>query len=211
MIKEKLKNIISQGEGLTIEFKKAKNDLPTNLFETVCAFLNKQGGEIILGISDDKEIVGINPDKAELLTKQIANLSNNPQKLFPSFLLEPKIIEYKEKTLIYIFVPISSQVHKTANKIYDRSTDGDFVLNSDVQIKQLYIRKSNDYSENKIYPFLFENDFADGVVERVRKIIRIYRPNHPWNQLNDKEFFKVAGLYRKDFASGKEGFIPNTI
>jgi len=55
MTEKKINKIISQGEGLTIEFKKATNDLPTNLFETVCAFLNKQGGEIILGISDDKK------------------------------------------------------------------------------------------------------------------------------------------------------------
>ncbi|MCK5775354.1 MAG: ATP-binding protein, partial [Bacteroidales bacterium] len=37
-----------------VEFKKAKNKLPSNLFETICAFLNKSGGEIILGVDDNK-------------------------------------------------------------------------------------------------------------------------------------------------------------
>ena len=32
---------ISEGEGLTTEFKTAKEYLPDNLFETVCAFLNR--------------------------------------------------------------------------------------------------------------------------------------------------------------------------
>lgn len=41
----KIKNIINQGEGLTIEFKKAKDKLPQNLFETVCAFLNRNVGQ----------------------------------------------------------------------------------------------------------------------------------------------------------------------
>ncbi len=211
MIPKKLQNIISQGEGLKIEFKKAKNKLPINLFETVCAFLNKSGGEIILGVDDDKNIIGVDNNSVEQLSKEIANLSNNAQKLFPTFLLEPHIIEYRGKKLIYIFVPISSQVHKTANKIYDRSVDGDFVLTSDAQIKQLYIRKSTEYSENRIYPFLYESDFADGIVNRVRKIIKIYRPNHPWNELTNDEFYKTAGLYRKDMASGEEGFTMSAL
>jgi len=211
MSTNKLKNIINKGEGLTIEFKKAKKELPKNLFETVCAFLNKKGGEIILGVSDSGIVEGIDNEKAELFVKQIINLSNNPQKLFPSFLLEPKIIEFNGKTLIYIFVPISSQVHKTANKIYDRGDDGDFILKTDAQIKQIYNRKSTEYSENKIYPFLTESDFADGIVERVRKIIRIYRPNHPWNELSDKDFYKTAGLYRKDMVTGKEGFTMSAL
>jgi len=82
---KKLQQIISQGEGLKIEFKKAKNKLPNNLFETVCAFLNKSGGEIILGVDDEKNVEGINENIVEQLAKEIANLSNNQQKLFPTF------------------------------------------------------------------------------------------------------------------------------
>ena len=208
---KELSHIIKQGEGLKIEFKKAKNKLPKNLFETVCAFLNRSGGKIVLGLGDDKNILGIDSNSVEQLTKEIANLSNNAQKLFPTFLLEPQIIDYKEKKLIYIFIPISSQVHKTAGQIYDRSVDGDFVLKTDAQIKQIYNRKSTDYSENKIYPFLYENDFTDGIVDRVRKIIRIYRPNHPWNELSNKEFYKTSGLYRKDMITGKEGFTMSAL
>ena len=43
MTPKKLQNIISQGEGLKVEFKNANNKLPNNLFESVCAFLNKSG------------------------------------------------------------------------------------------------------------------------------------------------------------------------
>ena len=50
MLVHKLQNIISKGEGVTIEYKKANKQLPDNLFETVCSFLNHKGGEIILGV-----------------------------------------------------------------------------------------------------------------------------------------------------------------
>lgn len=197
MNKAELLHIISQGEGISIEYKKANEQLPQNLFETVCAFLNRNGGEILLGVDDNKNIVGIDSNKTEIFCKQISNISNNPQKLSPSFLLEPQIVEINNKKLIYIFIPISSQVHKCCGNIYDRSSDGDYKLQTDEQIKKLYILKSNLYSENKIYPFLETTDFAEGIVNRTRKIIRIYRPDHPWNELTDIEFFKTAGLYRK--------------
>ena len=208
---KKIKHIISQGEGISIEFKKANKELPGNLFETVCAFLNRKGGEILLGVDDNKNILGIDENKIEIFCKQIANLSNNSQKLFPSFLLEPQIIEYKNKKLIYIFVPISSQVHKCNGNIFDRSSDGDYKLQTDAQIKQAYNRKSTEYSENKIYPFLQESDFAEGVVGRVRKMIRINRPKHPWNELTNQEFYKIARLYRNDFSTGQKGFTLSAI
>jgi len=141
-----LRQLLEQGEGISVEFKKATNQLPDNFFETVCSFLNRNGGTILLGISDDKTIEGVNPNSADLLCKNIANLSNNQQKLFPSFLIEPTIVEYEDKILIHAFVPISSQVHRCNNKIFDRSADGDFEIKSDAQIKNLYTRKNLLYS-----------------------------------------------------------------
>ena len=206
-----IRHLIEQGEGISVEFKRSKDKLPSNLFETVCAFLNRAGGDILLGVNDDKTIEGIDTDQAEALCKDFVNLSNNPQRLFPTFLLDAKIVEYNGKKLIHILVPISSQVHKCNDKIFDRSADGDFELNTSEQIKNLYLRKSSLYSENTIYPYLQVSDFANGIVERVRKMIRIQRPEHPWNELNDEEFYKTAGLWRKDFASRQEGFTMSAL
>lgn len=203
--------ILEQGEGISVEFKKAGSQLPDNLFDSICAFLNRNGGTILLGVSDDKSIQGVNPNSAEMLCKNIANLSNNPQKLFPSFLIEPKIVEFEGYTLIHIFVPVSSQVHRCNGRVFDRSADGDFEIKTDAQIKNLYTRKNLLYSENTIYPFLYESDFVPGLVERVRKIIRINRVNHPWNELSNDEFYRTSGLFRKDLASGIEGFTMSAL
>jgi ATP-dependent DNA helicase RecG len=208
---DSIQNFINQGEGVSVEFKRSKENLPSNLFETVCAFLNRAGGNILLGVNDDKTIEGINPYKVEALCRDFVTSTNNPQKLFPTFLLNANIVEYNGKKLIHILVPISSQVHKCNNKIFDRSADGDFELNTSEQIKNLYLRKSSLYSENTIYPYLQVDDFEQSVVERVRKMIRIQRPEHPWNELNNEEFYKTAGLWRKDFASGMEGFTMSAL
>ena len=45
MIKKALKRI-KQGEGLKIEFNESKNKSNKDVYETVCAFLNRNGGYI---------------------------------------------------------------------------------------------------------------------------------------------------------------------
>jgi hypothetical protein len=47
---EKLSEIISGGEGLTVEFKQSRTKLNRDVFETVCAFLNRNGGHLFLGV-----------------------------------------------------------------------------------------------------------------------------------------------------------------
>ena len=63
MNKEKIQSIISKGEGISIEFKTANKKLPENLFETICAFLNRNGGKIILGVNDKGDVFGVDKNK----------------------------------------------------------------------------------------------------------------------------------------------------
>ena len=76
-------------EGLALEFKEAANALPKNFFETVCAFLNMDGGLILLGVADDGTVTGVSADVVSRITAEIASLSNNPAKLDPPNLLFP--------------------------------------------------------------------------------------------------------------------------
>lgn len=75
MDKDQVKHILRKGEGLTVEFKKATTELPSTLFETVCAFLNRDGGIILLGVSDDGTVLGLEENKIEQFAKNIANLA----------------------------------------------------------------------------------------------------------------------------------------
>ena len=52
----RFEELIAQGEGISIEFKECKDTLPKNVFETLCAFLNRFGGDIFLGLKDDGTI-----------------------------------------------------------------------------------------------------------------------------------------------------------
>ena len=204
---EELLAITRSCEKRTLEYKQAWGNLPSSLFETICAFLNRDGGYVILGAENDGTITrGVNKNASLDMCKNLSNMSNNPQKLSPPFLLQPEIVDVNGLEVIVVHVPSSSQVHKTANKVFDRSTDGDFELTTDEEISALYLRKSNQYTENTIYPFLGVEHFKPGVVEKAKNLIRSNRSDHPWLALSEMDFFKQANLYRYDIVEGKSGF-----
>ena len=137
-----LLEIINSGEKTNVEFKLAFNKLPSSLFETICAFLNRNGGYIFLGIDDNKNIIGVDKNNINQIKKDFRNLCNNPQKIFPTVYLKISEIEIENKTILYIYVHESSEVHKTNNKIFDRNEDGDYeITNNTNLIANMYIRK----------------------------------------------------------------------
>ncbi len=153
LLPQNLLKMIRNGEGTTVEFKEARNKLPTSLFESVCSMLNRNGGHIFLGVKDTGEVVGVYKDYVKSIKKDFVALCNNPEKLFPTVHLDIKEYIYNDKHILYIYVYESSDVHKTANKVFDRNEDGDFDITSNTTlISNLYIRKSSTYIENKIYP-----------------------------------------------------------
>ena len=151
MTKKKILNIISCGEGRKIEFKESKTSLPNNLFETFCAFLNSDGGMVLLGVSDDGKISGVDKKTVKKLKKEVADLSNNKQKLEPPFMLTAQEFEINKKTILIVNVPQSSEVHKTNNEVFERNEDGDYKVSNYKQIAKIVNRKNNYFSEQTVY------------------------------------------------------------
>ena len=203
MTKEKILSIIAEGEGIDIEFKESRTKLNRDIYESICAMLNRHGGHLFLGVQDDGTIIGVEPDLAERLKQDFLTAINNPQKLNPPFYLTAEVIEIDDKKIIYIFVPESSSVHSVNGKIFDRNGDGDFDITgkSDL-VGNLYLRKQNSYSENKIFPYATLEDLRLDLIDKVRARTR---RDHPWREMDDMALLKSAGLYKKDILTGKEG------
>jgi len=51
-----LRNLITLGEGFTVEFKKSG---ASNIGRELCAFANATGGTILIGVTDNGEITGV--------------------------------------------------------------------------------------------------------------------------------------------------------
>jgi predicted HTH transcriptional regulator len=78
---EKLKELIAAGESSTIEFKR-KITTPDKIAKELCAFANTKGGVLLIGIDDDRKVVGVDSEKSEIDIIEIAC----------QFYLEPPIL-----------------------------------------------------------------------------------------------------------------------
>ncbi|NNJ84556.1 MAG: AAA family ATPase [Gammaproteobacteria bacterium] len=203
-----LRQLIVQGEGLHVEFKRCRDKLNRSVFESVCAFLNRHGGHLFLGVADDGEIIGVEPDGAAQIVSDFTTAMNNPQKLFPTFYLSPQVVGMDGKTIVYITVPESSQVHQSVGRIFDRNDEGDFDISANTsQVAQLYQRKQSIYTENTVYPFVALSDLRGDLLERAR--IRAKNENggsHPWLEMDNAGLLRSAQLYKKDLQTGKAGY-----
>lgn len=204
---DKIKELIKQGEGTEVEFKSSSFKLNRDAFESICAFLNRRGGHLLLGVTNSGKIEGVFDNSVQSVVDEIVTQANNPNKLNPPFYLSPKVVRIEGKNVIHVFIPESSQVHQTVGKIFDRNEDGDFDITSqNEQVAQLYLRKQSTYTENKIYPHIHMSDFKHELFQQVRSLARNERPDHPWLALDDESLLRSAGLFKKDYLTGDEGY-----
>jgi ATP-dependent DNA helicase RecG len=202
----RVERLLLQKENIRLEFKESRIDLPGNLFETICAMLNREGGDILLGVMDDGSVQGIDDSRIEIIKSNLVNLSNNPQKLDPPFILFPQVYTIRGNSIIHIQVPASSQVHRSAGVVYDRSNDGDFRVTQPQQIAEIYNRKRAHYTEGIIYTAIRFEDFKAELFPKIRNLISSNNSNHPWLALNDVSMLQMAGLWKRDPQSGQEGY-----
>lgn len=205
MIKERILPLLKQKESHKLEFKEARRDVPSSLFETVCAFLNRDGGDIFLGVHDSGKITGIEEPVIDKMIKDITTKSNNPEVLDPPFILFPEKIEVEGRLVLYIQVPESSSVSRCKGIVYDRGADGDFKLKEPERIAALANKKKGYYSEARVYKYLEISDLDDAIFRKTRNRIYSKNPEHPWLSLSDEEMLTRAGLIKKDIDTGIKG------
>jgi ATP-dependent DNA helicase RecG len=204
----KLRQLLHDGEGLTVEFKRCERDISNNIYETVSAFSNRYGGYILFGVEDDGTISGVNPAAVSKIKKDFANSLNNPQRFAPTLYLALEEEEIGDKTLLWCFVPPNSRVVIFGGRIYDRTQDGDIdITRNSEMVSQVHMRKRADYSERKVFPYAKEKDFDfNKLMPRVRRLATHHHPNHPWEKMSDKEIIRSAGLYQEDHVTGISGY-----
>jgi len=207
MTSDHIRQLLADGEGLTIEYKECVNELSKSVWETVCSFSNRYGGHLILGAKDDGTPIGVNPSTAKQMKKNFANMLNNPQKTSPSLFLNLDEIMVEGKLLLHAYIPVSSQIQSCSGRIYDRNEDGDFDVTSSADlVAQISLRKSNQFTEREIFPYATLDDMRLDLIPRVKKMAVGHIPDHPWKDMDEMELFRSAGLYEDDKRIGKKGF-----
>ncbi len=105
------------GEDSMMEFKR---EIPhrDSLADEIAAFANSDGGTIIIGIDDNREIVGIDLPKLDRIEKSVVEICDD--NIEPTVHIFTEKLRLDGKNLLKIKVPRSFFVHKTVNGYYTR-------------------------------------------------------------------------------------------
>jgi len=100
---DKLQNWLNEGESEHLEFK---TSFGQETIDTLVAFANAKGGIVLLGVSDEKEIIGVTLAK-ESINQWINEIKS---KTAPQLIPDVEILEMPEKTIsLYVYCRISGQ------------------------------------------------------------------------------------------------------
>lgn len=210
MTEEKIRKLLDDGESFTVEYKECVNELSNSVFETVASFSNRYGGYMLLGVKEVDHrgiVVGVNRKAAPSIKQNFINILNNPNKIVPSLYLTLEEFEIDGEMILWVYIPISSQVEFCDKKIWDRNGDADQDITNSVNlVANLYSRKSASYHERKIFPYATMEHLRMELLPRVRNMATAKRPDHPWKDMDDMALLRNAGLYEENILTGEEGF-----
>jgi ATP-dependent DNA helicase RecG len=201
-----------RGIPVAVEFKRCGGGkINADTYETVCAFLNRFGGDIYLGVEDNCTVCGVPKKATPDLVKNFINMVSNPDIINPTVYLTPEIIEYEGEKVIHIHIPPSSEVHYYKGVIFDRIGDADVKVKGTGQIAQLYIRKHRIFTEKKVFPYIKDEDLRFDLIPQLRQMAINRSQNHPWKTMTDSEILQSVGLIGKDPETGKTGYNLATV
>lgn len=211
--------LLSVGEHITLECKKADRQLPKSVWETYSSFANTIGGTIILGITEHCdnqlpdgrfEISGV--DNASKIKKEIFDTLNS-NKVSCNVLTDSDVeeISIEGRTIICINVPQADYRQRPVyingnmlNGSYKRNYEGDYHCTED-EVKAM-IRDANDRGNDSI---LMENYTMDDIdkptLNAYRNRFNIANPDHVWSDYSDKEFLLNMGGYIIERNTQREG------
>ena len=116
LIPENLQDLLAQGEGQRLEFKRSLAELETGA-RSVTAMANADGGSVVFGVRDDGTILGmeIGAQTRERVVQAIT--ANTDPTLYPSV----EVVKLDEQTIILVTVPESQdKPHLVQGRAYKR-------------------------------------------------------------------------------------------
>ncbi|WP_019498367.1 helix-turn-helix domain-containing protein [Pseudanabaena sp. PCC 6802] len=210
-----LKQLIDLGEGKEIEFKFSENALPKDLWETLSAFANTDGGYIILGVTEQKggliEITGVNNPQTRL--KEFWDLHNNPEKLNTPICTnsDVNIQNIDNKAIVIITVPRATRslrpIYIRNNPMtgtFKRNHEGDYRCIRE-EVLQMLRDASNDPQDLQILEGFSIANLDSDTLKAFRQRFSSREPDHPWLALDDQNLLYQLGGWRRDHSTNQEG------
>ena len=64
-------SMLDIGETIAVEFKRCGNGIADDVYESVCSFLNRFGGDLFMGVLDDGTVYGVPPKAVRDMIKKL--------------------------------------------------------------------------------------------------------------------------------------------
>lgn len=204
MTAEEFIKLSQEGEGAIMEYKSCTEKISESLYETICSFLNHSGGKILVGVKDNGTIIGVNPNKADMLIANIITTIKNQENFLPCPYFTPQILEISGKTVIYLDIPCGQYVYRYKGKYWDRNGDADIdVTDQPELLLSLFERKNPHLFEERVVEGLTMEHLDHSTFQYCRNILAIKKPNHAWLQLTDDEILVHTRLAKRDASTGE--------
>ena len=189
-------------ENNRIEAKKALGGLPKSIWETYSAFANTYGGIILLGVEEraDKSLHPVDLPDPDRLIREFWDIVNNPNKTSVNILSARDVFvqEVDGAHIVVIRVPRAERSYKPVyvdgNPLctYRRNGEGDYRCTREEY--QAMVRDASVRTQDMLV--LNEMDlgvFHPESVRSYRQRMRLSRPGHVWESLEDEEFLLKLG------------------
>lgn len=110
---KKIESLINAGEGENQDFKQSITSLP-KIARTLAAFANTTGGKLLIGVTDNRHLVIIDPEEEKYMITEAATTWCDPPVTVE---FEELTHESEDKTLLIAYVPESDmKPHKSMQK-----------------------------------------------------------------------------------------------
>ena len=195
-------NLEKYRENNRIEAKKAMGGLPGSIWETYSAFANTLGGVILLGVEEwpDKTLHAVDLPDPDKLIKEFWDNVNNPNKTSVNLLSSKDVFvqEVDGNHIVVINVPRAERsyrpVYLDGNPLstYRRNGEGDYKCTKEEY--QAMVRDASVKTQDMLV--LNEMDmsvFNKESVRSYRQRMRLSRPGHVWEALEDEDFLMKLG------------------
>ncbi len=205
---EYIEFLINRGNSEQNQIFETKNKLPSDFYITICAFLNTEGGEIIIIDSFENGIIGLSDADLNILYEKIKVGLESHINISPKIRLTIKFLNFYEEKILYIKVPIGQSVFtcRGGKSIYERRGATNYLLTNINDQLRVQENKQVYYPDIKIIKYLNESHFNLDIYNKALDLIAQTKASHPWLKMDFEQVMKSSGLWRVDLYTRESGY-----
>jgi ATP-dependent DNA helicase RecG len=208
-----INNLLQKEESTRLELKTTAHI--TTIAKTITAFINTQGGDLLIGVGDDKKIIGV--ENAVRLRNRIQDQLID--RIKPNAPISSQVIRYKGKDLILISVwEGANKPYQYKSQIFTRENDRTKLSNQEILKELISERKAADFHWER--RAVLGASLTDLDTQEINKTIEYYQNFKSDTYFEDEEDFLIqTGLMQNGhytnacmvlFAKSPTLFIPQS-